>query len=234
MHVVDIARGLLTMSMRRGRSDEDHHHRRPNQRAAGSGSAHAGRRYRPLEVVAGGRSAERATWRRRRNSSRRSRKGSRPPTKVASWITTPCVAEFERRYRSRMRVRWTDPAQTDFLEILGYIARDNPAAAERVGRRLLSAIDALAAQPRLGRPGRVAGTRELVIPRLPYVAIYRIVEAAHAAHEPGRSAARPPRRAAVAEPTADRRQPLVNARRPSSGPSRRRPPAARPDGRPAP
>ncbi|MGH6900692.1 MAG: type II toxin-antitoxin system RelE/ParE family toxin [Geminicoccales bacterium] len=78
-----------------------------------------------------------------------------------------------------MRVRWTDPAQTDFLEILGYIARDNPAAAERVGRQLLSAIDALAAQPRLGRPGRVAGTRELVMPRLPYVAIYRIVEAAH-------------------------------------------------------
>jgi toxin ParE1/3/4 len=79
-----------------------------------------------------------------------------------------------------MRVRWTDPAQTDFLQILAYIARDNPAAAERVGWRLLSAIDGLAAQPRLGRPGRVAGTRELVIPRLPYVAIYRIVEAARA------------------------------------------------------
>jgi plasmid stabilization system protein ParE len=40
-----------------------------------------------------------------------------------------------------MRVCWTDPAQTDFLEILGYIARENPAAAERVGRQLLSAID---------------------------------------------------------------------------------------------
>ncbi|MGH6915837.1 MAG: type II toxin-antitoxin system RelE/ParE family toxin, partial [Geminicoccales bacterium] len=66
-----------------------------------------------------------------------------------------------------MRVRWTDPAQTDFLEILGYIARDDPAAAERVGRRLLSAIDALTAQPRIGRPGRVAGTRELVVSGLP-------------------------------------------------------------------
>jgi toxin ParE1/3/4 len=78
-----------------------------------------------------------------------------------------------------MTIRWTDPAQTDFLEILAYIARDNPAAAERVGQRLLSAIDTLAAQPRLGRPGRVAGTRELVVPRLPYVAIYRIIEATH-------------------------------------------------------
>jgi toxin ParE1/3/4 len=80
-----------------------------------------------------------------------------------------------------MRVRWTDPAQTDFLEILGYIARENPAAAERVGRRLLSAIDGLAEQPRLGRPGRIAGTRELVIPSVPYFAIYRIVEAVRAA-----------------------------------------------------
>jgi addiction module RelE/StbE family toxin len=80
-----------------------------------------------------------------------------------------------------MRVRWTDPAQTDYLEILGYIARNDPAAAERVGQQLLSAIDALTAQPRVGRPGRVAGTRELVIPRLPYIAIYRIVDVAPAA-----------------------------------------------------
>ena len=80
-----------------------------------------------------------------------------------------------------MRVRWTDPAQTDFLEILGYIARDNPAAAERVGERLLSAIDVLETQPRLGRPGRVAGTRELVVPSLPYAAIYRIVDAPRSA-----------------------------------------------------
>jgi toxin ParE1/3/4 len=82
-----------------------------------------------------------------------------------------------------MRLRWTDPAQTDLLEILEYIVRDHPAAAERVGRRLVSAIGALAEQPRGGRPGRVMGTRELVIPRLPYVAIYRIVEAAHSAAE---------------------------------------------------
>jgi toxin ParE1/3/4 len=76
-----------------------------------------------------------------------------------------------------MRLRWTDPAQTDFDEIIAYIKRDNPAAAERVGRRLLTAVASLAQQPRLGRPGRVAGTRELAIPRLPYIAIYRIIEA---------------------------------------------------------
>ena len=76
-----------------------------------------------------------------------------------------------------MSLRWTDPAQTDFNEIVAYIKRDNPAAAERVGRRLLTVVASLAQQPRLGRPGRVAGTRELVIPRLPYIAVYRIIEA---------------------------------------------------------
>ena len=75
-----------------------------------------------------------------------------------------------------MKVRWTDPAQTDLFEILDYIARDNPAAAERVERRLVNAVASLAQQPRRGRPGRVEGTRELVIPRLPYIVIYRIVE----------------------------------------------------------
>jgi toxin ParE1/3/4 len=75
-----------------------------------------------------------------------------------------------------MRVRWADPAQTDLFEILDYIARDNPAAAERVERRLVDAVASLAEQPRRGRPGRVEGTRELVIPRLPYIVIYKIVE----------------------------------------------------------
>ena len=77
-----------------------------------------------------------------------------------------------------MRVRWTDPAETDLLGILEYIARENPTAARRVGQRLLSAVRALAEQPRRGRPGRVEGTRELVIPMLPYIAVYRIIERA--------------------------------------------------------
>ena len=75
-----------------------------------------------------------------------------------------------------MRIRWTDPAQTDLFEILDYITRDNPPAAERVERRLVNAVASLAQQPRRGRPGRVEGTRELVVPRLPYIVIYRIVE----------------------------------------------------------
>ena len=68
------------------------------------------------------------------------------------------VAELERRYRSRMRVRWTDPAQTDFLPILGYIARDNPAA-ERVdggcSRQSMAWRHSRASGVRAGLRGRV-------------------------------------------------------------------------------
>ena len=35
-------------------------------------------------------------------------------------------------------------------------------------------IDSLTAFPLLGRPGRAADTRELVIPGLPYLAVYRV------------------------------------------------------------
>ena len=35
-------------------------------------------------------------------------------------------------------------------------------------------IDSLTAFPLLGRPGRAADTRELVIPGLPYLAVYRL------------------------------------------------------------
>ncbi len=71
-----------------------------------------------------------------------------------------------------MNVHWTDPAQTDLYGILEYIARDNPDAAVRVERRIVIAIQGLTEHPRRGRPGRVAGTRELVVPGLPYIVIY--------------------------------------------------------------
>jgi addiction module RelE/StbE family toxin len=36
------------------------------------------------------------------------------------------------------------------------------------------ATDRLANYPRMGRPGRVADTRELVVPRTPYIVVYEI------------------------------------------------------------
>ena len=75
-----------------------------------------------------------------------------------------------------MIVRWTQPAVHDLADIADYIRADNPAAAERVGLTIRAAVNGLRDHPHLGRPGRVVGTRELVIPRLPYIVGYRVAD----------------------------------------------------------
>jgi toxin ParE1/3/4 len=73
-----------------------------------------------------------------------------------------------------MRLRWTPQARADLAEIVEYIARDDPATAERVYVRIFEAAALLLDQPGLGRPGRVDGTRELVVPRTPFIVPYRV------------------------------------------------------------
>lgn len=74
-----------------------------------------------------------------------------------------------------MSVRWTLKALADLDSIFEAIASDRPRAAERVLRALMAHGDGLAAHPRRGRPGRLRETRELVLPRLPYVIVYAVV-----------------------------------------------------------
>jgi plasmid stabilization system protein ParE len=71
-------------------------------------------------------------------------------------------------------IRWTKPANDDFLGIVAWIAANNPAAASRVGQRILEAVQQLEDFPLRGRPGRSPGTRELVIFRLPYLVVYNV------------------------------------------------------------
>jgi toxin ParE1/3/4 len=51
---------------------------------------------------------------------------------------------------------------------------DNPRAATHMIERIRAAVTRLAASPALGRLGRVAGTRELVIPHTQYIVPYRV------------------------------------------------------------
>jgi addiction module RelE/StbE family toxin len=55
-----------------------------------------------------------------------------------------------------------------------YIAENDPVAAERVIRRIVSLTANLAEHPDMGRRGRVAGTRELIVPEFPYIVVYRL------------------------------------------------------------
>jgi toxin ParE1/3/4 len=74
-----------------------------------------------------------------------------------------------------MLVRWTDPAARDLTHICDYIEEhDSSTTARRVAISIYDRVSALAEFPERGRPGRRAGTRELVFGGLPYLAVYRL------------------------------------------------------------
>ncbi|MGI9304984.1 MAG: type II toxin-antitoxin system RelE/ParE family toxin [Gammaproteobacteria bacterium] len=72
-----------------------------------------------------------------------------------------------------LNILWTTPAHRNLLAIFDYILADNPTAAAQTLNKIDAAIRRLADHPGLGRPGRVRGTRELVIAGLSYVVPYR-------------------------------------------------------------
>ena len=73
-----------------------------------------------------------------------------------------------------MTIVWSPRAIEHLAHLRTYIARENPKAATRIASALLGAVERLAEMPNLGRPGRVPGTRELVVPGTPYVIPYRL------------------------------------------------------------
>jgi plasmid stabilization system protein ParE len=70
---------------------------------------------------------------------------------------------------SRLEIRWLKRALANLDAEAAFIARDNPAAAARVVEAIAAGVELLAQHPALGRPGRVEGTRELVVPDTPYL-----------------------------------------------------------------
>ena len=75
-----------------------------------------------------------------------------------------------------MRTRWTKPALADLEAIGDFVARDYPNAADRIVMRIVEAVEKLRDHPHLGRIGRIAGTRELVIAETPYLVPYRVAD----------------------------------------------------------
>lgn len=73
-----------------------------------------------------------------------------------------------------MRVFWSYSATNDLVHLRQYIAEHNPSSANRVARRILDAVTFLKAQPKLGRPGRVPNTRELIVSNTPFIVPYHI------------------------------------------------------------
>ncbi len=71
------------------------------------------------------------------------------------------------------RVAWLQAALDDLRAIHDYIARDNPPAARRVIKFIRADVNLLHDHPSMGRPGRIEGTRDLVVVRYPYIVAYR-------------------------------------------------------------
>lgn len=74
-----------------------------------------------------------------------------------------------------MKLIWTDQALSDLEEIEAFTANDNPRAGSLVAKQVYRETFVLRRNPYLGRVGQVDGTRELVIQRYPYLALYEVV-----------------------------------------------------------
>jgi toxin ParE1/3/4 len=71
-------------------------------------------------------------------------------------------------------LQWSREAVADLAALREFVAQDNPAAARRVALRVMAAVELLPDNPHMGRPGRVPGTRELVVSETPYIVPYRV------------------------------------------------------------
>lgn len=74
-----------------------------------------------------------------------------------------------------MKLSWTRRARRNRRDIREYIARENPAAAVALDKFFTEKAAHLVDHPKLGRPGRVAGTRELIVHRN-YILIYDVAD----------------------------------------------------------
>jgi len=64
----------------------------------------------------------------------------------------------------------------DIERIARVIAKDKPGAAVAMWDEIEALVERLKEFPNSGRPGRLEGTRELVVPRTPFIVVYRLAK----------------------------------------------------------
>jgi len=73
-----------------------------------------------------------------------------------------------------VRVKWTRCALREQDAAFEWLVARNPRAAVQAIDRLWNATQLLAENPKMGRPGLISGTRELVVGHIPYIVIYQV------------------------------------------------------------
>lgn len=75
--------------------------------------------------------------------------------------------------QAKPQLEWRQQATDDLAELVGYIAADNPDAAQEVKGEIESKVAKLPDHPKLYKPSiRVKGMREMVV-RRNYIVLYR-------------------------------------------------------------
>lgn len=76
-----------------------------------------------------------------------------------------------------MRMIWSHQAEQDLKHIVDFIADDNPSAAWSVRDAIREHVGRLQEHSKLGKAGRMKGTRELVNPHFPaYIVVYQLLD----------------------------------------------------------
>jgi addiction module RelE/StbE family toxin len=73
-----------------------------------------------------------------------------------------------------VKLVWTRLALADLRHVHDYIAAERPRAAAEITEHISRATRMIAEHPEMGRHGRVAGTRELVVAGTPFLFAYRV------------------------------------------------------------
>ena len=74
------------------------------------------------------------------------------------------------------KIRWLHLALADLDELMAFITRNRPESAASIAAKIWQAVQRLAEQPAMGRPGRVPGTREPVVAGTPFIVPYRCID----------------------------------------------------------
>jgi addiction module RelE/StbE family toxin len=79
------------------------------------------------------------------------------------------------------RIVWSQAAHDNRREILRYIAERNPEAAVNLNTDFKAALQQAKLHPEMYKPGRVEGTREIVV-RPNYIIVYCVEDASQIIH----------------------------------------------------
>lgn len=76
-----------------------------------------------------------------------------------------------------MLLEWTQRAEDELVEAVSYyLEQEDYTTAHNIASRIIAATARLATLPHSGRKGLIPGTRELIVPRLPFIIVYEVTQ----------------------------------------------------------